>query len=72
MKVAVVIWDQTKDVYTKSYDLNHKFSNIKLNGRKPSKIIISAEMAEDRSIVDKVKKVISRGGLIITTAGVRL
>jgi hypothetical protein len=72
MNVAVVIWDQTKDIFTKAYDVTGKFTNIKLNGRKPSKIIISGEMAQDKLLVAKVKKVLSHGGLLITTTGVRL
>jgi hypothetical protein len=72
MKIAIVIWDQTKDIYTKPYDLAGRFTNIKLNGRKPSKIIISGEMAQDKDLVLTVKKVLSRGGLLITTTGQRL
>jgi hypothetical protein len=72
MNVAIVIWDQTKDIFTKSYDVTGKFTNIKLNGRKPSKIIISGEMSHDKLLVTKVKKVLAYGGLLITTTGVRL
>ncbi len=64
----VILWETEKDVKTKIVDFHRKMKPIKLNGRKPSKIIVHSVDNKPENI--KVfKKMISPNGLVITIDG---
>ena len=67
MKV-IFIWENKTDVKSKTSDFHRKMKPVKLNGKKPNKIILHA--TDDKPENYKViKKLVSYDGLIITTAG---
>ncbi len=64
----VILWETKEDVKTKIVDFHRKMKPIKLNGRKPSKIIVHSDDNKPENL--KVfKKMISPSGLVITIDG---
>ncbi len=66
--MMIMIWETKEDVKSKTMAYHRKMKPIKLNGRKPGKIIIHDSdntEANHRNIL----KLISHDGLVLTNSG---
>ena len=68
MKI-IMIWETEADVKTKNYDYHRKMKPVKLNGRKPNKIVMhhTDNRPENQR---QIKRLVTFDGLVITNTGV--
>lgn len=64
----VLIWEAEEDVKTSFKEFHRKMKPVKLNGRKPTKIVVHD--TDDKPINEKLlKSLVSYDGLVISTTG---
>ncbi len=66
--MMIMIWETEEDVKTKTTAYHRKMKPIKLNGRKPSKIIVH-DSDNTEANQRNINKLIAHNGLILTNSG---
>lgn len=66
--IVIAIWDLTDKVMTRPIELTSRTKELKLNGRKPNKIIVPESLI-DSKLLKKVKRLGSFNCMIIKATG---
>ena len=64
-RIVVAMWDRDGSVYTRPVVVDRDTKELKVNGKKPNKMIIPEGSKLDKKFIKKVNKLISYGGLVV-------
>lgn len=66
--IVVCIWDKGDEVFTRSIEVNGKTKELKMNGKKPNKMIVP-ESVIDKVLLRRIKSIGSYDCQIIKAKG---